>query len=116
VVLTDVAGPLIEVLAWVFFLSGFAFGLISAQHLIAFAICSAGLGILVSWLAIALDALVFRTYQSAGAYALLMVFAIFENAGFRQLAALCALPGLRSLVAGPVGVKPLGAKPLGVKP
>ena len=104
VVLTDVAGPTIEVLAWVFFLSGYALDLVSAQHLIAFAACSAGLGILVSWLAIVLDAFVFRTYQRAGAYVLLMVYAIFENVGFRQLAALCAFPGLRALLAVPASI------------
>ena len=93
--LTEVAGPSIEVLALVCFVSGYALGVVSVQHLIAFAICSAGLGILVSWLAILLDAFVFRTYQSVGAYFLLLLAAIFENIGFRQLTALCMLPGIR---------------------
>ncbi len=93
--LTEVAGPVIEVLAWLFFLVGFALGAVSHHHLIAFAVCAAGLGILVSWLAILIDALVFRTYQRFGAYLLLMVFAIFENLGFRQVIAICRLRGYR---------------------
>jgi hypothetical protein len=92
--LTEVAGPSIELLAVVFFLSAFAVELISAQHLIAFAACSAGLGVLVSWLAITLDAIVFRTYAGVGSYLRLFIGAIFENVGFRQLKALCLLPGL----------------------
>lgn len=91
---TEVAGPSIEVLSILFFLSAFAFDLISGQHLIAFAVCSAGLGVLVSWLAIMLDAFVFRTYAGAGSYLRLLVGALFENVGFRQLSALCGLPGL----------------------
>lgn len=89
--LTEVAGPSIEVLAWIFFLSGYALGVVSPQHVIAFAVCVAGLGILVSWLAILLDAFVFRTYQSVGAYFLLLISAVFENVGFRQATAVCAM-------------------------
>ncbi len=77
-----------------FFLSAFALDLIPAQHLIAFAVCSAGLGVLVSWLAITLDAIVFRTYAGAGSYIRLFIGGIFENAGFRQLKALCSVPRL----------------------
>ncbi len=93
--LTEVAGPSIELLAWAFFVAGFALDLISAHHFIAFAVCAAGLGVLVSWLAILIDALVFRTYQSVASYVWLMISAIFENFGYRQMIALCALPGLR---------------------
>jgi len=89
---TEVAGPSIELFSLLFFLSAFALDLIPAQHLIAFAVCSAGLGILVSWLAITLDAIVFRTYAGAGSYIRLFIGAIFENAGFRQLKALCSAP------------------------
>lgn len=92
---TEVAGPAIEVLSIVFFLLAFALGLISGQHLIAFAVCYAGLGVLVSWLAIMLDAFVFRTYAGAGSYFRLLIGAVFENVGFRQMAALCGVPGLR---------------------
>lgn len=91
---TEVAGPSIELFSLLFFLSAFALDLISAQHLIAYAVCSAGLGVLVSWLAITLDATVFRTYAGAGSYVRLFIGAIFENAGFRQLKALCSVPGL----------------------
>lgn len=92
---TEVAGPAIEVLSIVFFLLAFALGLISGQHLIAFAVCYAGLGVLVSWLAIMLDAFVFRTYAGAGSYFRLLIGAVFENVGFQQMAALCGVPGLR---------------------
>jgi cellulose synthase/poly-beta-1,6-N-acetylglucosamine synthase-like glycosyltransferase len=91
-VVTEVAGPSIELLSLLFFLSAFALDLIPAQHLIAFAICSAGLGVVVSWLAIILDAIVFRTYAGAGSYIRLFIGAIFENVGFRQLKALCSAP------------------------
>ena len=91
---TEIAGPSIEVLSILFFLSAFALDLISGQHLIAFAICSAGLGILVSWLAIMLDAFIFRTYAGASSYLLLLIGAFFENVGYRQLVALCTVPGL----------------------
>jgi cellulose synthase/poly-beta-1,6-N-acetylglucosamine synthase-like glycosyltransferase len=91
--ITEIAGPSIELLAIVFFLSAFTLDLISVQHLIAFAVCSAGLGVLVSWLAITLDAIVFRTYAGAGSYVRLFIGAIFENFGFRQLKVLCWVPG-----------------------
>ncbi|UCH47150.1 MAG: glycosyltransferase family 2 protein [Betaproteobacteria bacterium] len=103
--LTEVAGPLIELLAWTFFVAGFALDLVSGQHLVVFAVCAAGLGVLVSWLAILIDAFVFRTYQSAGSYALLLISAIFENAGFRQLITFCALPGLRPRAADHAGMR-----------
>lgn len=95
VVLTEIAGPLIESLAWLFFLTGFGFGIIPAQHLIAFAVCAAGFGILVSWLAILIDALAFRSYEHVRSYVLLLLWAIFENAGFRQVIAVCKLLGFR---------------------
>jgi cellulose synthase/poly-beta-1,6-N-acetylglucosamine synthase-like glycosyltransferase len=93
--LTMIAGPAIEILAWLFFLGGFALGAVELPHLIAFAVCAAGLGIAVSWLSIFIDALVFRTYQYTSAYLLLMVSAIFENIGYRQLIAFCTLRGIR---------------------
>ncbi|HUU73703.1 MAG TPA: glycosyltransferase family 2 protein [Burkholderiales bacterium] len=93
--LTEVARPSIELLALVFFVSAYALDLVSGAHLIAFAICAAGLGILLSWLAILLDAFIFRTYRSGAAYALLFVAAVFENIGYRQLAAICALTSFR---------------------
>ena len=93
--LTIIAGPAIEILAWLFFLGGFAFAAVSLQHLIAFVACAAGLGVVVSWLAIAIDALVFRTYQYSGTYVLLMFYAVFENFGYRQLIALRSLRGIR---------------------
>jgi len=99
--LTEVAGPAIEVLAWIFFLAGFALGVVSLHHLIAFVVCAAGIGILVSWLAILIDALVFRTYQQTSAYLLLLICAIFENVGFRQVIALCTLRGFRFLPTEP---------------
>ena len=93
--LTEAARPIIEVLGLAFFVSAYAFGLVSGVHLIAFAACAAGLGILLSWLAILLDASLFRTYRSGTTFAMLLVAAIFENAGYRQLAAICALSGRR---------------------
>ncbi len=97
--LTESARPIIEVSGVVFFVSAYALGLIPGAHLIAFAVCAAGLGILLSWLAIALDAFLFRTYQGRTDYAMLLVAAIFENAGYRQLAALCDLAGRRERAA-----------------
>lgn len=94
--LTEVAGPWIEVLGLAFFLGGYAVGVVSTEHLLAFAACSAGIGMLVSWLAILLDAFVFRTYQSVGAYLLLLLSALFENFGFRQTIALCRLLRFRT--------------------
>ncbi len=93
--LTEIARPVIEVVGVTFFVSTYALGLISGAHLIAFASCAAGLGILLSWLAILLDASLFRTYQGGTARAMLFVAAIFENAGYRQLTAICALAGRR---------------------
>ncbi len=93
--LTRVAGPWVELLATIFFFAGFALGLISLQHLIAFLLFAVVLGVLVSWLAILIDAFVFRTYQSAGNYVLLVIAAIFEHTGFRQVFALCAAPSPR---------------------
>lgn len=98
--LTVIAGPAIEILAWLFFLGGFAWGAVSLHHLIAFVACAAGLGIVVSWLAISIDALVFRTYQYSSAYVLLMIHSVIENIGYRQLMALCSLRGIRRLPSG----------------
>lgn len=100
--LTEAARPVIEVLGLAFFISAYAFGLVSGAHLIAFAVCAAGLGILLSWLAILLDASLFRTYQSGTTFAVLLIAAIFENAGYRQLAAICALSGRRRRTSAPV--------------
>jgi len=93
--LTEAARPIIEVLGLAFFVSAYALGMISGAHLIAFVVCAAGLGILLSWLAILLDASLFRTYQGGTASAMLFIAAIFENAGYRQLTAICTLAGRR---------------------
>ena len=93
--LTETARPAMETAGLLFFVAAYAFDLIPAAHLIAFVIASAGLGVLMSWLAILLDAFVFRAYRSASAYLLLFVAAILENFGFRQLAAAYALLPLR---------------------
>jgi cellulose synthase/poly-beta-1,6-N-acetylglucosamine synthase-like glycosyltransferase len=93
--LTVTARPFVESLALAFFVSAYAFDLVSGAHLLALAVAAAGLGILISWLAILLDALIFRTYQSATAYVLLFGAAIIENVGYRQLAAVCALARFR---------------------
>ena len=93
--LTETARPIIELLGVGFFVAAYALGLLSGAHLVAFAVCAAGLGILLSWLAILLDAALFRTYQRGSAVAMLLVAAVFENIGYRQFTAICALAGSR---------------------
>lgn len=101
--LTETARPIIELLGVGFFVAAYALGLLSGAHLVAFAVCAAGLGILLSWLAILLDAALFRTYQRGSAVAMLLVAAVFENIGYRQFAAICALAGSRHRASDSVG-------------
>jgi cellulose synthase/poly-beta-1,6-N-acetylglucosamine synthase-like glycosyltransferase len=87
-------GPLIEVTGYGFMIAGFALGVISTEAFIAFMVIAFGFGFMLSVSSLLLEELSFHIYPKPRQLATLMVMAIAENLGYRQLNSLWRLWGL----------------------
>ena len=92
--------PIIEVLGLTLVVVGLILGQVSALFAILFFSLACGLGILLSMLALMLEELSFRRYGRARDRALLVVWAVLENFGYRQLTLWWRLRGVASFVGG----------------
>ncbi|PKL78407.1 MAG: glycosyl transferase [Candidatus Melainabacteria bacterium HGW-Melainabacteria-1] len=92
-VLFEALGPLFEVSAYLFMAIGGILGYISAPTVALFLIVSMGLGILLSVSALLLEELSFRVYPTYRQLFTLVLAAIGENLGYRQLNAWWRLIG-----------------------
>jgi cellulose synthase/poly-beta-1,6-N-acetylglucosamine synthase-like glycosyltransferase len=81
----EFCGPLIEALAWVMFPIGLAYGMVDPRLVAAFVLCAWVLGTLTTVAACALEETGYRYYQRPRELARLLVLALFENLGYRQL-------------------------------
>jgi len=79
---------------------GLIFGELSTLFAILFFSVACGLGILLSMLALMLEELSFRRYGRARDRALLVVWAVLENLGYRQLTVWWRLRGIVSYLRG----------------
>lgn len=90
----ELFGPLIEISGFVFFLVAALCGWVSYQAFAAFLALAVGLGILLSVAALLLEEISFHVYPRLGQTCTLLLAAIGENLGYRQILAVCRLIGL----------------------
>ncbi len=85
--------PLIELIGLVFFVLSITFGLVSLESVFAFFVLSFGAGFLLSVGGIMLDEITFRTYPRTRDLLMLVLGAVVENFGYRQLNSIWRLEG-----------------------
>src|SRR5207247_10127477 len=93
-VLFELAAPLEETFGYLFMIVGFAFGIIDLQMFVLFLAIAIGLGALLSTAALVLEETSFHLYPRARHLAALVVAAIVENVGYRQLQTYWRLEGM----------------------
>jgi cellulose synthase/poly-beta-1,6-N-acetylglucosamine synthase-like glycosyltransferase len=99
-VLFEWMAPIVEALGLCLVVLGLVVGELSAEFAVLFFGLACGLGILLSMLALMLEELSFRRYGRARDRALLVVWAVLENLGFRQLTVWWRLRGIFSYIRG----------------
>jgi cellulose synthase/poly-beta-1,6-N-acetylglucosamine synthase-like glycosyltransferase len=99
-VLFEWMAPIIEAIGLVIVGVGVILGQLSPLFAILFFSLACGLGTLLSMLALMLEELSFRRYGRARDRALLTVWAVLENFGFRQLTVAWRLRGILSFIRG----------------
>ena len=99
-VLFEWMAPIIEALGLVLVTVGLILGLVSTLFAVLFFSLACGVGILLSMLALMLEELSFRRYGRARDRALLVLWAVLENLGYRQLTVWWRLRGIASYLRG----------------
>ena len=92
--------PIVEAAGLVLVTLGLVFGELSPLFAVLFFGLACGIGILLSMLALMLEELSFRRYGRARDRALLVLWAILENLGYRQLTVWWRLRGIASYIRG----------------
>ena len=87
-------GPLIEVAGYAFMAAMFLLGQISGSAFLAFLLLAFGLGFLLSVSALLLEEMSFHLYPRFSQMGVLVVVALAENLGYRQLVTVWRLVGL----------------------
>jgi len=90
----ELAGPVIELLGYPVVATATATGAVSLAFLAAFLIVSLLLGMLLSVSALALEEFGFRRHRRGREAAILLLYALIENVGYRQLADAWRIVGL----------------------
>ena len=96
-------GPVVEILGYVAFTIALVLGWVSMPYVIAFLLLAFFLGVALSAAAVALEELVFRRYTRMSDFGRLLVLAVLENFGYRQLLSLFRFRGVLSAVRGRKG-------------
>jgi cellulose synthase/poly-beta-1,6-N-acetylglucosamine synthase-like glycosyltransferase len=99
-VLFEWLAPIIEAVGIIFVVVGLIFGEISGLFAILFFSLACGVGVLLSMLALMLEELSFRRYGRPRDRALLVVWAVLENFGYRQLTVVWRIRGIISYIRG----------------
>jgi cellulose synthase/poly-beta-1,6-N-acetylglucosamine synthase-like glycosyltransferase len=86
-------GPMIEVLGYLFMYISFWFGMISWPAFLAFTLVTIVLGVLLSISALMLEEMTFHIYPRRRDFLLLLLMAIVENLGYRQMTMVWRLEG-----------------------
>jgi len=87
-------GPLVEVLGYGIMILGFALGLISFSGFMAFMLVALGLGIVLTLTSVLLEEASYDTYPRVGQILTLILTAVAENMGYRQLTAVWRVQGM----------------------
>jgi cellulose synthase/poly-beta-1,6-N-acetylglucosamine synthase-like glycosyltransferase len=93
-------GPVIEVVGYVLVVVGFVMGFVSIEVSLSFLLVAISLGILLSVSAVFLEEILFHAYPKPRHVLLLVLAAIAENFGYRQLNAVWRLIGLVKWLRG----------------
>jgi cellulose synthase/poly-beta-1,6-N-acetylglucosamine synthase-like glycosyltransferase len=115
-VFLEMLSPLVEVLGYVGFLVALALGRVSTLYATAFLSVAIGLGIGLSFTAVALEELGFRRYPKRSDLYRLIWLAVAENFGYRQLTALWRLRGLVTVFRKTKGWGRMERRGFGTKP
>jgi cellulose synthase/poly-beta-1,6-N-acetylglucosamine synthase-like glycosyltransferase len=115
-VFLEMLSPLIEVLGYVGFFVALALGRVSTLYATAFLSVAIGLGIGLSFTAVALEELGFRRYPKRSDLYRLIWLAVAENFGYRQLTALWRLRGLVTVFRKAKGWGRMERRGFGAKP
>ncbi|MCK7592304.1 glycosyltransferase family 2 protein [Pseudomarimonas salicorniae] len=95
-VLFELLGPLVEVVGYASLLIGGVLGLLSPEAFWTFLLLALSFGILLSVSALMLEEMSFRLFPRGAQLARLVMIAILENFGYRQMVAWWRLRGLLS--------------------
>ncbi len=99
-------GPLVEIAGYAFVLAMYGFGLVSGGFLAAYLAASFALGFMVSASALLLEEYSFRLYPRADQLARLILGAVVENLGYRQLVAFWRCVGLARWIQSRIAASP----------
>ena len=99
-VVFELLGPIIDVLGYIALPLAVAFQLLSVGFLVAFLALAVGLGVFLSFAALALEEFSFRRHPRGREVARLLAYAVFENLGYRQLTSVWRIAGLVDLARG----------------
>ena len=92
--------PILELAGYAFMIGGWLAGIVSGAAAAAFMLAAVGFGVLLSVSALLLEELDYRIYPNFGHVAVLLLAAIAENLGYRQLISWYRLVGLAHWVTG----------------
>ena len=97
-VVFELIGPLFELASFFIVPVAFAFGMLDVAILVAFALVAVLLGVLLSVAALALEEFSFRRHPHGREVIRMLVYAVTENFGYRQLVDFWRLRGLWDVV------------------
>ena len=96
----EMVGPLIEFTGYVVFAFSLVLGIPSGRMVLAFFAMAVAIGVLISWLGVAIEEYSFSQYKSLREVVVLFVLAVVENLGYRQLTVYWRFRGLVGLFRG----------------
>jgi cellulose synthase/poly-beta-1,6-N-acetylglucosamine synthase-like glycosyltransferase len=99
-VLFECLSPIVECLGWVYFGGGYLTGHVDLQLALAFLLVNVGFGTLLSASSLLLDEISYHTYPRPRQILVLLVAAVIENLGYRQMTAYWRLIGLVQWIFG----------------
>jgi cellulose synthase/poly-beta-1,6-N-acetylglucosamine synthase-like glycosyltransferase len=92
--LFECLSPVVECLGWAYFIGGYLLGQVDLHIALAFLLVSIGFGTLLSASSLLLDETSYHTYPKPRQIIVLLLAAIVENLGYRQLISYWRLIGL----------------------
>ena len=99
-VLFEVLGPFIEISGYIVFLISLWLGIVPLNFAIAFIVAAFLYGVILSTLSVCLEELSFRKYKKPRDLVTLIIAALLENFGYRQLTAYWRFKGFIEYVFG----------------
>jgi cellulose synthase/poly-beta-1,6-N-acetylglucosamine synthase-like glycosyltransferase len=99
-VFVELLAPVVEAVALAGLVVGLAIGAVNTSFALLFFLVAYGLGLCLAAFTIALEELSFHRYERVSDRALLLVWALLENFGYRQLTVVWRLRGLARFLRG----------------